>query len=65
MTGAVILIKPARKPDVLDVRLLVAEAVDAFCETFGIAGPARKHVFQAVADQAREMAAEFPQERRQ
>jgi hypothetical protein len=60
MQGGIVLVREQRKPDVLDVRDLIASAVDAFCEEFGVAGNAdRKSVFEKISAEARDMGREL------
>jgi hypothetical protein len=62
MTGGVVLVHEPRKPNLFDIRDLIACAVDAFCEEFGISGAAdRKCVFERISIEARDMAAEIPE----
>lgn len=49
-----------RQPDVLDIRMLVAAALDGYCEEFGLAGAsARARVLRQIANEARCMVAEL------
>ena len=58
--GGVVLVRDSRQPDVLDVRLLVASAMDGFCEQFAISGREnRRDLLKRISAEAREMAAEL------
>lgn len=60
VSGGIILVHEQRPPDVLDVRDLIAAAVDGFCENFGLAGvEERKHLLKRIAAEARVMAEEI------
>ena len=60
MSGGVVLIREERKADVLDIRDLVAAALDNFCEQFAVAGrDGRRWVLQQMAEQARTMREEI------
>lgn len=60
MTGGIILIHEQRPPDGMDVRMLIASGVDAFCEEFGIAGASeRKRLLKRISAEAREMSEEI------
>lgn len=58
--GVVLVVEEPRQPDVLDIRMLVAAAVDGYCHEFGLCGAAaRFRVLRSIASEAREMAAEL------
>jgi len=58
--GGVVIVREQRKPDALDVRELIASAVDGFCEEFALSGiDARRWLLGAISAESREMKAEL------